>query len=113
MRTIGIDALVVGSPAPRLTVERAAAVRSIVGLALSSLLVAVAMAGPGVGSDPVVPMPMHPADFADVALAWGVRLAVACVAWNAACFLLGSRTGASPGPAARDGISRDGELAHR
>lgn len=108
-----IDALVVGSAAPRLTVERAVCVRSIVGLALSALLVTVAITGPGVGSDPVLPMPMQPSDFADMALAWGLRLAVAGAAWRAARYVLNCREETGPARVATDGISGDGKLAHR
>ena len=107
-----IDALVGGSAPPRLTLERAVRVRSVVGLTLSFLLVAVAVAGPGVGSDPVLPMPMHPSDFADMGLAWGLRLAAAGFAWKAARFLLNRREG-NPAAAALDSITGDGEFIGR
>ncbi len=107
-----IDALVTGSAAPRFSVERAAGVRSIVGVALSLLLVAAAVAGPGVGSHPVVSMPMRPADVADMALAWGLRLAAVGFAWKAARFLLDRRVGTTAA-AALVSITEDDELVGR
>lgn len=91
-----IDALVSGSAPPRLAVGRAVTVESILGLALSLALVAVAVAGPGVGPDPVAPMPMRGSDFADMGLAWGLRLAAVVLAWKTARFLLNPRAGSDP-----------------
>ena len=83
-----IDALVTGSDPPPLRLERQVVVRSIVGLALSSLIVVLAVVGPGVDSDAVLPMPMRASDFVDMGFAWALRLAAAALAWKAARFVL-------------------------
>lgn len=94
--TARIDALVGGSTPPRLTIGRAAALRSFIGLTLSVALVAIAVTGPGVGPDAVAPMPMSGADFADMGLAWGLRIAVVVFAWKAVRCLLNRRAASGP-----------------
>ena len=94
--TARIDALVGGSTPPRLTIGRAAALRSFLGLTLSVALVAIAVTGPGVGPDAVAPMPMSGADFADMGLAWGLRIAVVVLAWKAVRCLLNRRAASGP-----------------
>ncbi len=103
--TARIDALVGGSTPPRLTIGRAAALRLFLGLTLSVALVAIAVTGPGVGPDAVAPMPMSGADFADMGLAWGLRIAVVVLAWKAVSFLrrrAASGPTVSPAAAVRD-----------
>lgn len=94
--TARIDALVGGSMPPRLTIARAVRVQSLIGLTLSLAFVAVAVTGPGVGPNPVAPMPMSGSDFADMGLAWGLRLAAALLAWKAVRFLLNRRAVSDP-----------------
>jgi Zn-dependent protease with chaperone function len=78
-----IDALAPDSSPPRLVVGPSAMWRSIAGLALTAVLVLAVVAGPGTGSDPILPMPMKGADFADMALAWAVRGGAGALVWLA------------------------------
>jgi len=108
-----IDALVGGSAPPRLTIGRAVMVRSLIGLTLTLTLVVVALIGPGVGSDPVAPMPMRGSDFADMGLAWGLRLAAVLLAWKAVRVLLNRRAVSDPAPSLGGGVGGNERLSGR
>lgn len=89
--TTRIEALVSGSPPPRPRAERGVTMRSIIGVALAVALVAAAVAGPGVGADPVAPMPMRGGDVVEMFLAWALRFAAVALGWAAVRFLLNRR----------------------
>jgi beta-lactamase regulating signal transducer with metallopeptidase domain len=84
-----IDALIDGAPTPELALPRGPLVASLAGVVLAALLLAVTVAAPAVGPDPLLAMPMDDAGLAQMAVAWVLRACVAAATWVAVRLLVG------------------------
>lgn len=86
-----IDALVEGSTAPKLLLDRAAVTRSLGGVAATALVLLLVVASPGAGPNPLLPMPMTGSGVGEMVVAWILRGVAVAVAWGAVHLLLTRR----------------------